>query len=284
MPLAASALVLLFGVPGLGLSWEAPRACPSQGEVEQEIERLSAGREPSLAALRVRAVVTEAVGRWRAKLWTEAAEASGERSFDAATCRELADATALIVALALFPELPRAETGPALELSLRASVAGALGSLPRPGLEAGAGIRLALGSFDLLADASTGLLSDRQEKGPRSGSGLTVSVPFSADLRGCWSPLQHPLGVGLCAGATARLTHGQGFGISSPLSSSAWWVGPSIGVVLRLGLWPRLRVYADALLSLAITRPVFVIEGFGEVHRTEGALGRVGVGLEVPLW
>lgn len=283
MPLAASALALLFGVPGLALSWEASPACPSQVEVEQEIERLSAGREPSLAALRVRVEVTEELGRWRAKLWTEAAEASGERSFEAATCRELADAAALIVALALFPELP-ADAGPALELSLRASVAGAFGSLSRPGLEAGAGLRLALGSFEVLAEVATGLLSGRQEKGPRLGSGLTVSAPFSADLRGCWSPLQDPLGLGLCAGATARLTHGQGFGISSPLSSSAWWVGPSVGVVLRLGLWPRLRVYADAMLSLAITRPVFVIEGFGEVFRTEGALGRVGVGLEVPLW
>lgn len=284
MPLAASAFALLFGVPGLALSWEAPPACPSQGEVEQEIERLSAGREPSLAAFRVRVVVTEAPGRWQAKLWTEAAEASGERGFDAATCRELADAAALIIALALFPELPSAAVSPVLELSLRASLAGELGSLPGPGLEAGVGLRLARGSLDLLAEVATGLRSDRQEQGPRMGSGLTVSIPFSAGLRGCWSPLQDPFDLGLCAGATARLTHGQGFGISSPLSSSAWWVGPSLGVVLRLGLWPRLRVYADAMLSLAITRPVFVIEGFGEVHRTEGALGRVGVGLEVPLW
>jgi hypothetical protein len=73
-------------------------------------------------------------------------------------------------------------------------------------------------------------------------------------------------------------------GISSPLTSSAWWFGPTLGAQVTVLLWARLRVYAEAGISLSITRPVFEIEGFGEVHRTQGALGSAALGIEVPLW
>lgn len=89
------------------LDWQAPRGCPEEGDVEATIARLvghpiasGRGAEPST---QVRAVVRTRAERFEVELHTRHGAAEEHRTFAAARCDALADATALIVAVALQP-------------------------------------------------------------------------------------------------------------------------------------------------------------------------------------
>ncbi len=103
--LAASVAAQTFDEKPVALEWIAPAECPDSAYVERELARLLAG-DPVAAErrLRVRAEVGRAdAGRWRVRIRTSGAGGTGDRSLDAESCRALADATALIVALAVDP-------------------------------------------------------------------------------------------------------------------------------------------------------------------------------------
>jgi hypothetical protein len=86
------------------LRWDAPVGCPDEGYVRTAIEQLLAGGPGSSARVEARAVVGRSeTGQWRVRLATVREGATGERSLEAASCRSLADATALIVALTIDP-------------------------------------------------------------------------------------------------------------------------------------------------------------------------------------
>jgi hypothetical protein len=93
------------GPPPVTLEWEAPAECPSVGHVEDAIARLLAGGTPEEEKrVKARAVVFKTgVGGWHEDLSTQVGEESGQRALDATTCDALADATALVLALAVDP-------------------------------------------------------------------------------------------------------------------------------------------------------------------------------------
>jgi hypothetical protein len=92
-------------------AWTAPETCPGEDDVRGGIERhvgrsLASSREP----IAVRAVVTrERSERWRMDIATTVRHETRERVIEGDSCRELADAAALVVAF-LVP--PPAEPGP----------------------------------------------------------------------------------------------------------------------------------------------------------------------------
>jgi hypothetical protein len=94
------------------LDWQAPAGCPEGEAVEQETARLlhGAGRDGA-APLQARATV-ERMGPkvWRMRLRT--AQEGPERIVDAATCRELGDAAAFILAAAVDPNNGEEEEAP----------------------------------------------------------------------------------------------------------------------------------------------------------------------------
>ena len=95
------------GEPGLvALEWVAPDACPDAAYVGREVDRLLAGTSPSGAPyLRARAEVHQSPSRaWNVELRTTGPNGPGFRTVAAESCRALADATALILALAVDPD------------------------------------------------------------------------------------------------------------------------------------------------------------------------------------
>ena len=87
----------------VNLQWVAPAGCPDAAHVTREVERLrpdvSPKEEPDLSA---RAEVREEKsGRWHVEIRTEGRQGAGTRTVTAESCEALADATALILALAL---------------------------------------------------------------------------------------------------------------------------------------------------------------------------------------
>jgi hypothetical protein len=84
---------------GVTVDWRAPAECPDPSFVRDEIARLLAGSSAASVRVDARADVTRAGSAWRVRLAT----GGGERTLEASSCRALAEATALILALAVDP-------------------------------------------------------------------------------------------------------------------------------------------------------------------------------------
>ena len=91
----------------VALSWSAPPECPDASYVMSELGRqLSSATIAPEKRIVARAEVTRGEGKsWHLRLVTESAGQRGDRALDAESCRAAADATALIVAMAVDPSL-----------------------------------------------------------------------------------------------------------------------------------------------------------------------------------
>src|SRR5438132_4393226 len=95
------ALSLVLGAaapPPVSLAWHAPAECPGADYVQTEVERLLGQGAPD-ASISADATASHDAGLWSMRLRAGA----GERVFTAASCRELADATAVVLAMAVDP-------------------------------------------------------------------------------------------------------------------------------------------------------------------------------------
>lgn len=97
------------------LDWRASAAeCPDGSQVVGELERIlgdGAGPRRHVAA-RADVTLTKA-GTFRVTLVTTGADVAGRRTFEAETCRELASASALILAITVNPQLSSGPLEPA---------------------------------------------------------------------------------------------------------------------------------------------------------------------------
>lgn len=96
---------LAFAAPrGLELVWSAPEGCPGEADVLAAVEQLAGGPDAALERpLRAEARVERTDGGFRLALAWKTATASAVRTVEGATCAEIAQAAAVIVALAADP-------------------------------------------------------------------------------------------------------------------------------------------------------------------------------------
>jgi hypothetical protein len=89
--------------------WDAPtEQCPSEAEVLAQLERLLGGPVAEQGDRRLTAIARvrqEADGRWDLLLWTVTQEATSQRSMSGADCVVLAEAAALLAAMAIDPSV-----------------------------------------------------------------------------------------------------------------------------------------------------------------------------------
>lgn len=98
----------------LRLSWRAPDGCPSEAEVLRAAVRHVSASTPG-QVLEAEARIPQVEQRWTLTVRTSrAGEVADERHLDATTCAELADATAVILAMArsLRPNARRLRPSP----------------------------------------------------------------------------------------------------------------------------------------------------------------------------
>jgi len=97
----------------LHLTWTAPAECPTQARLEAQVADLLGG--PTEAASHVRASARAWRGEdaiWHVEIHTQTGPATGERRVDGESCQAIADATALILAVAVDPEAVAARAAP----------------------------------------------------------------------------------------------------------------------------------------------------------------------------
>lgn len=102
------ALAALARTANAELAWQAPAQCPPAAQVSSEIDRLLAGSEyPKDAVGEFSLAVTQdaRTGKFVVRILRTQGGALQERVVEAADCKELVQAAALAVALAIDPEL-----------------------------------------------------------------------------------------------------------------------------------------------------------------------------------
>lgn len=94
---------------GVEFAWDAPSEdCPSEAEVVTELERLLGGPVAEQGDRRLSAIARvrrEADGAWDLRLWTVTNTATRQRSMTGADCEVLAEAAALLAAMAIDPSV-----------------------------------------------------------------------------------------------------------------------------------------------------------------------------------
>jgi hypothetical protein len=102
--------------------------------------------------------------------------------------------------------------------------------------------------------------------------------------RGCWSAWRSGAGgvdLAACAGADVERVNAPGRGVDPSYEASAEWVAVAAGGLARFVLAPWLALRTRLEGSAPLSRPDFVIQGAGSLHRPAflSAAGSFGVEL-----
>jgi hypothetical protein len=106
-----AAIAVAPAEPGLVLRWEAPPGCPTEAEVRARVVGLVGEEAARSAKLTARGVVRADGEGWRLALELSGETGGGQRSLTAGRCAELAEAGALVVAIAVDPRAALAGEG-----------------------------------------------------------------------------------------------------------------------------------------------------------------------------
>src|SRR5690606_19175919 len=99
------AMMAAIAAPGLTLRWEAPAGCPGEAEVLARVIQMTGEQAAGSTSLQARGKVqAPSPGRWTLELELVGETGTGHRSLEAARCEELAEAAALVVAIAVDPQ------------------------------------------------------------------------------------------------------------------------------------------------------------------------------------
>ncbi len=268
----------------LSLTWDAPGGCPDALTVLRRVSALRASDHPS-APLRATATVTRDGRRWRVRIETP----DGARSLGAPRCASLAEATAVVLALALDDAAPAPAVPPArptlppeVEQLTDAELPPVLRPTPpvvppppprarwelgaRAVIDANALVDTGFGALVALSWQRRGLrlelaptfvYASREVASPQAASLEAMRVSLATRL--CAATPRGP-GVGLCALVDLGWLRARGAGFSLPGDGNAPWIAAGISVFARFGGVRAPGIVAlDA--ALPITRPRFVVQG-----------------------
>jgi hypothetical protein len=290
----------------LDLVWQAPAGCPAGEDVRARVAELLGGtiRLPPARVLAVRARVT-AEPTWRVEIASGAGDQARRRELDGDSCAGLANATALIVALMIDPNMATPPPGPR-GLSSPPAPPAAAPAEPRPA-RPGTAFNLGLSGFvedgilpklDVGAAASLGLARGawRFDLQGRWGArrDQVVSAPAPAGAFGTFDYLGGSLGacrivdlrglvLGPCGDVGFGLLSAKGHNVTQEIAARAPWLGVELGGYAAVRAGSRVSFPLRAALLVPVTRPEFVIhyDVAQRVYRVAGLGARASLGVEL---
>jgi hypothetical protein len=305
----------------VSLTWQAPAGCPDRAAILERLRSLLVVSKASSGQVTARGtVIGSSAGTWELNLETVQGERTWKRTMQSASCDELADAAALIIALVVDPDLmteaqtnpgavtrepppPPAVPTPAVppaapvvavqepeQLDTRRTpiafvVGGAavadLGSLP--GVSFGAELALGIRIAHLQIDLlGTAFPSTSTEVVTNPPRGGNFSL-IGGGARGCyWAP-SPAWAWGLCAGAELGNMRGEGFGTTAfTAAEDRLWVAGRLGAFATYSLAKSLAFRASLEGLVPVTRPTFELANVvpATVHQPSAVSGRLQVGIE----
>jgi hypothetical protein len=323
--LGSGSSVALAGPPsgGVEFAWDAPsEVCPSEALVVAELERLLGGPVSEQGDRRLSAIARvrrEADGSWDLRLWTITADATRQRSMVGEDCAVLAEAAALLAAMAIDPTVlermgaseaaveqaeqaeelaaepePEPEPDPEPEpeplpepsepnmrIGLRAQGGISYGDLPGVGPI----VRLALAlqwkraRFELEGHYG---FARHAPLGDGSDRGGKLQMAF-AIARGCAVVRHRPskLEFPLCAGLEGGAALGEGVGLDQVRKGSVPWLALDIAPSLVWAPTRRVAIGVTVEPWVAILRRRFEVDNVGVIWRPQPAGVRASAGIEV---
>lgn len=294
------------------LAWTAPATCPTGDVVLSRVAALRPGFALDRSTLRATATVTPAPrGRWRVRVRTAVSDDVGERVLEARTCAQLAEATAVVLALALdaAPEAPPLAVRPSLPESVEQiddpeapprppppppppppvrtrvdlGLDGTVDPVALGGPAVLVGLHAALSRGAFRGELALAPMLPARLDGPRTGTGADL-LAASATLRGCAVRARAVVSLGLCATVVGGAVWATAFGFQRN-DATAWpWLAAGGGALVRVAI-PRTPIAAVVRVEgvAHLTRPRLVLEG-GAVVAEVPAWGLLaGLGLEMRL-
>jgi hypothetical protein len=306
----------------LELVWEVPEGCPSAESVRHRIGQILRGplTKPTSAAAKGR-IESLPEGRFRLSMAVRTGDVEDVRTVDAASCGTLAEAFAVVVALAIdrsrevdgieppaslehaSPAAPAGEPSPepgvapaaqrelpaprpvASRPQLRAEVG--LGAFvvwgPLPDVSVGPNLSLGV-RIDRFRFGALGAVSFQQRAAFERNAGATFDMIGGGAFGGYMIPVD-AFAFGPCVSAELTHVRARGFGIRLPWEVSETWLTPALGgrVEARVARW--FGFFASADLLLPIQAPIFSLAtATGEAVRlhSPGRLSpRLSLGAEV---
>ena len=287
----------------LTFSWQAPEGCPSRDDLRAEIARLLGGdiHVPHDGDIKARAQVSHGQ-TWSLAIETELAGRPGQRSIEAASCQDLADATALIIALMIdpnavaahamqpkpVPATPPGETTPpppkkprSVEYLVGIHAAGSYGTLPSVDVGLGGGVGLAGRRWRVELRGTYGLRDQKAMAAAPPGAYGQFNFTAAA-LAACFNFGREGLAFGPCADAELGVVSAKGVNVSESLPAQTLWsaLGAGAYAAIPLGHHLSLALHADVLAPLRRTEFVFKNEP-SRVFQAPAVGGRMSIGVEL---
>lgn len=304
--LRALTLVVVLATPITAgadpIAWEAPAGCPDGDTVRARVEA-HLGRAPEPGDVDVALHVSQDGARWRVEMTI----GEGVRELEAATCDELAESAALIVAMTIdeaaqaappaVPDLsdppaplpPRRQVdtserrpSPPTDVKLRARtfVVGDLGTMPEAAIGAGGAVEVALDAWGIEVAAAR-MAGQRAFVPGDPENGARVDLTSIA-TRLCYTADRRRLASRGCLGVEVEIVGAEGFGFNVPLSrTTTFGGGPHFGVGWAYRLLGPLSARLDIAIALLLVRPVLTEGDTGVViHDPNLLIWRGSAGLE----
>jgi hypothetical protein len=282
----------------LTLSWQAPLGCPARDELRAEIARLLGGtiRVPSGGDIKARAVVLHEQ-TWSLTIETQSAGRPGQRSIEAASCQDLADATALIIALMVDPDAvaanatnpkpvpatPPPDSRPAPAMQRRSvqylvgvHAAASQGTLPSFDLGIGGGVGLAGRRWRVELRGTYGLRRDQK-------AGAYGEFNFAAAaLAACFNFQWGGVALGPCADGELGLVSAKGVNVDESFPAQTLWAALGAGAYAAIPLGPHLSLPLHLDVLAPLRRTEYMVKNVpGRVYQAPAVGGRLSAGIEL---
>jgi len=294
-------------IPQLKLSWDAPAGCPTQADVESEVEKLLVGRAPASVELEAHVVVRqEASGAFHASLATGSAGRAGTRTLHGESCSAIALATSVVLALTLVPDASIADSkpkpleapqtpravprpreagnvrGPPTRVELFVHAFGGVGirTLPQPSVLVGLGVGVRRRAWDLEIGFALAPKQELRLSYPEQGS-AEISY-WRLPAHACFAPLQtRAVDLAACAGLAFERWSAGASGISDPGHGAGSLISGQLGTRSQLWIARKVSISLSMEASLRPVHPRFLVDGLGGVYEIPLLSGALLGGLAV---
>jgi hypothetical protein len=153
-----------------------------------------------------------------------------------------------------------------------------VGTLPKIAGSVGAAAAFLYGPqrFELSAGAWLGRSVDISPY----GAGGTVSL-IAGTAATCRNLLTGRVELGPCIGIELGRLHASGYGVSSPDEAATLWAALKAGAAVSWFPVPQAALVLRLDAAVPLSRPRFVLDGVGPVHRISAVAGRAAAGAEM---
>ena len=304
----ASAQAAPANASQLSFAWAAPEGCASEQNVRARVDRILGTHATPHENVDARVRVVTDGSTYHAEIELNSAGQSSSRRVDDSSCDALADAVALIVALAVDPEAvapkkeapppPAPVSPPSPSPSPPATIANRAENEPvqRHPIFVGGSILLDTATLAALAVGAEFVVGYNPKhvaleisgswlaaQDARLAAGSTEGASEHAlgiGARGCWEIFDSAFTIGPCGGAELTGIFADGFGSTQTSEASAALFRALLGGRAKLQ-FSRFALRLGAEAAIPFSRPSFVIDNAGTIQHISPATFRTTFGAEL---